>query len=54
MDTNDLAMETCFIQKYDNKRHPIAYYSKKMSKVKQNYDIYDKKLLAIIEAFKQW
>ena len=30
----------------------MAYYSKKMSKIKQNYDIHDKKLLAIIKTFK--
>ena len=34
MDINNFAMETCFTQKYDNKRHLIAYYSKKMLKIK--------------------
>ena len=34
MDINNLAMEACFIQKHDNKKHPIAYYSKKISKIK--------------------
>ena len=54
MDVNDLAIRTCFTQEYDNKKHPIAYYSKKISEMEQNYNIHDKKLLAIIEAFKQW
>ena len=52
MNINNLAIKACFTQKYNNKKHLIAYYSKKMSKVKQNYNIHDKKLLAIIEAFK--
>ena len=46
-------MGVCFTQKYYNKKNSIAYYLKKMSKIKQNYDIHDKKLLAIIEVFKQ-
>jgi hypothetical protein len=29
---------------------PIAYYSRKMSPVEQNYDIYDKELLAVVNA----
>ena len=46
-------MGACLTQKHENKKHLIAYYSKKLSKIKQNYDIHDKKLLAIIEIFKQ-
>ena len=30
--TNNLAIKTYLTQKYDNKRHPIAYYSKKCQK----------------------
>lgn len=33
---------------------PIAFMSKKMSPTKCNYEIYDKKLLAIIRAFEEW
>ena len=33
MDVNDFAIKTCFIQKHDNKRHLIAYYLQKMSKI---------------------
>ena len=32
----------------------IAYYSKKFSKIEQNYDIHDKELFAIIEVLKHW
>ena len=52
MDVNDLVIKACLTQKHDNKKHLIAYYWKKMSKVEQNYDIHDKELFAIIEIFK--
>ena len=50
---NDLIIKACLTQKHDNKKHLIAYYSKKISKIKQNYNIYDKKLVTIIKTFKQ-
>ncbi len=34
--------------------HSIAFYSKNMSSAECNYEIYDKKLLIIIWAFKHW
>ena len=34
--------------------HPVAFYSKKHSPAECNYEIYDKELLAIIRAFKEW
>jgi len=34
--------------------HPIAYFLKRLSLAKYNYEIYDKELLAIIRCFKQW
>jgi RNase H-like domain found in reverse transcriptase len=36
----------------DGRRHPVAYFSRKITGPKYNYDIYDKKLLAVVEAFK--
>ena len=42
---NDFAMETCFTQKYNSKKQLIAYYSKKMFGIKQNYNIYNKKII---------
>ena len=44
-------MKTCFMQRYDNKKHSIVYYLKKTSEIKQNYNIYDKKLFAFIKPF---
>ena len=34
--------------------HPICFYSRKLTPAELNYPIYDKELLAIVEAFKQW
>jgi hypothetical protein len=34
----------------DGSWHPVAYYSKSMVDAERNYDIYDKELLAIIQA----
>lgn len=38
----------------DGKLHPIAFQSKSLTPAERNYDIYDKELLAIISAFKDW
>ncbi len=41
------------LSQYDDKEvlHSIAFYSKNMSSAECNYEIYDKKLLIIIQAF---
>jgi len=38
----------------DGKWHPVAFYSKSLSSVEQNYEIHDKKMLAIIHALEEW
>ena len=38
----------------DNEIHPIAFHSRTFSAPELNYNIYDKELLAIFEAFKIW
>ena len=34
--------------------HPISFFSKSLSPVKQNYEIHDKEMLAIIRALEEW
>ena len=34
--------------------HPVCYYSRKFTAAELNYPIYDKELLAVVAAFKQW
>jgi len=36
------------------KLHPIAYYSAMFMETEQNYDIYDRELLAIMKAITHW
>jgi hypothetical protein len=38
----------------DGLLHPIAFYSRKLTSVEINYQVYDKELLAIITTFEQW
>jgi len=38
----------------ENKVHLVAFHSCTFTLAKLNYDMYDKELLAILEAFKIW
>jgi len=54
-DASDFAIACIISQKDDsNILHPIAFYSRKLTPAEVNYEIYDKEMLAIITAFKQW
>jgi len=52
-DTSDFAIKTCLLQKHNKIWHPVAYYSQKMTLLKLNYDIYNRKLLRIIITLKE-
>ena len=54
MNASNEAIETCISQSDEKKRlHSIAYYSHKLTVAELNYEIHDKKLLAIVDSFKQ-
>jgi hypothetical protein len=54
-DASDFAIGACLTQKSsDGRMRPIAYYSRKMTAPELNYDIHDKELLAVVEAFREW
>jgi len=38
----------------DNKVHPVAFFSRSLNAAERNYPIYDKELLAIVDALEQW
>ena len=38
----------------DGKWHPVVFYSKSLSSVEWNYEIYDKEMLAIIHVLEEW
>jgi hypothetical protein len=47
-------MKACFFQiNKSGKLKPMAYFSKKLSPVESNYEIHDKKRLAIIRAMEE-
>ena len=41
-------------QESDGKWHPVAFYSWKLTIQEQNYEIHNKKLLAIVDLMKYW
>ena len=54
-DASDYAIEACLNQPDKEERlHPVAYYSRKMTPPELNYNIHDKELLAIVAALKEW
>jgi len=54
MNASDEAIKMCINQSDDKKRlHFIAYYSHKLTVAELNYEIHDKKLLTIVDSFKQ-
>ena len=54
-DASDYAVGVCLTQKGDDgKMRTVAFYSRKMTGPELNYDIYDKELLAVVEALREW
>jgi len=54
INASDEAIETCISQSDDKKRlNFIAYYSRKLTVAELNYEIHNKKLLTIVDSFKQ-
>jgi len=55
-DSSDFATGAVLSQQstMDGKWHPVAFYSKFLSSVEQNYEIHDKEMLAIIRVLEEW
>ena len=54
-DTSDFAMGGVLSMKYEDERwRPVAYIFKSLNEVKRNYEIHDKKMLAIIQCLEAW
>ena len=51
---SNLIIDACLNQEKKNKQHLVTYFSRKLSSTKQNYNIHDKELLAIIASLKTW
>ena len=50
----NLIIDACLNQENEDKQHFVTYFSRKLSSTKQNCDIHDKELLAIIVSLKIW
>ncbi|KAH0602269.1 uncharacterized protein H6S33_009843, partial [Morchella sextelata] len=53
-DASDFAIAAILSQVIDGKTHPVAFYSRKLNPAELNYDVWDKEMLGIVSAFKQW
>ena len=54
-DTSDYALAAILsIQDTDSEVHPVAFKSRTFTRSELNYNVHDKELLAIYEAFKSW
>jgi len=54
-DTSDFALEGVLSQLCeDEKRHPVAFHSRKFSPAEINYDVHDKEMAGVVAAFKEW
>ncbi len=55
VDASAIAIGAVLNQKgEDGRTHPVAYYSESFSAPERNYDVYDRELLAIVKALRQW
>jgi hypothetical protein len=54
-DASDFVWSGVLLQKCeDGEWHPVAYESRKLSPVQQNYDVRNKEFLAVVESCKKW
>ena len=55
-DSSDFASGAVLSQQLlrEEKWHPVAFYSKSLSLVEQNYEIHNKEMLTIIRALEEW
>jgi len=54
-DASDFAIGSILSQRDgEGKLHPVAFHSRKFQPAEINYEIHDKELLAIVDAFKHW
>ena len=54
-DASDYALAAVLsIHTPDSNYHPVVFYSQMFKDPEMNYDVHDKELTAIYDAFKQW
>jgi len=50
-EASHFALEAIFAQFQDKRLHPVAFHSRRLNSAERHYDIHDKELLPILEAF---
>ena len=53
-DVLDFTLGVYLVQKYPDKQYLVVYYSRKMTPLELNYNIYNKELLGIVTVLKKW
>ena len=53
IDILNFVLSVYLVQKYLDRWHLVIYYSRKMTPLELNYNIYNKELLGIVTAFKK-
>ena len=53
-DASDHALVAILSTQVNGDIHPVVFHSRTFNATESNYDIHDKELLAIFEAFKRW
>jgi len=53
-DASDFALGYILSQYLGKLLHPVAFHSEKLNDAERNYEIHDRELLAILEAFHEW
>jgi len=54
-DVSDFAIGAVLSQRdEENRLHPVVFHSRKFQPAEINYEIHDKELLAVVDAFKHW
>jgi len=53
-DASDFTLGCVLLQYQGRRLHPVAFHSRKLNNAERFYEIHDKELLAIMEAFKEW
>jgi len=55
-DASDFTIREAVLSQRDkeNRLHPVAFHSRRFQPAEINYEIHDKELLAIVDAFKHW
>ena len=54
IDISDFVLGVYLVQKYLDGWYLVIYYSCKMTPLELNYNIYNKELLGIVTALKEW